>query len=328
MGKDSPDAAPPRQLDVELSQILSQWPALLRGEQENTPGAVKNDLSNLNLSLEGADGTTGLYDLLASGTDRVGGIQREADSTARGAAYADLRNLNPEQSRLYDALAADAEAGLKAGDRLTREETFNTVNPIRNDWAARGLGNSAPAQLDEAVNLVTAGRGVGQQRRANAGAVASLGNQMYTAPALAYASDDVSGAQSFMGFGSGYSQQPSILEQLGGYSQDIFQGNWNAENANNINRANARNATTTGAVTAGTAIGLALLCWAAREVFGAEDPKWKQFREWMLLRGPIKFRNWYLMHGERWARRLAANPVAKNVVRRWMERRIVEVSHV
>lgn len=259
MGKDSPDAAPPRQLDDELSQILSQWPALLRGEQENTPGAVKNDLSNLNLSLEGADGTTGLYDLLASGTERVGGIQREANTTARGAAYADLRNLNPEQARLYDLLAADAEAGLKAGDRMTREETFNTVNPIRNDWAARGLGNSAPAQLDEAVNLVTAGRGVGQQRRSNAGAVANLGSQLYTAPAMAYAGDDVAGAQNFMGFGSAYGQQPSILEQLGGYGSDLFNTNFNATNANNISRANANNAGIAGATTAAATIGSAAI---------------------------------------------------------------------
>lgn len=385
MGKDSPDAAPPRQLDVELQQILSQWPALLRGEQANTPGAVGLDLSNLELALEGAPAgtrsmpytkevsgyrntktgefstepprnafgkvsrdwtpwtqqqqafqdvdtpaTPGLYDLLQTGSTRIGEIQRDANTTSRTATYNDLRNLNPEQARLYDLLASDAEAGLKAGDRLTREEQFNTVNPIRSDWAARGLGNSAPAQLDEAVNLVTAGRGVGQQRRANAAGTAQLGSQLYSLPSLTFAPDTMGTTQNFLGFGSGYGQQPSILQQLGGYGSDLFNTNFNATAANNINRANANNAQSAGAASAAAGIGAALImaCWAAREVFGAHDPQWKQFRQWMLTLASDRFRNWYLINGPRWAERLAANPVAKLIVRRWMERKIQEVQYV
>lgn len=264
----------------------------------------------------------GLYDLLQSGTERFGQIQNEANTASRTATYNDLRRLNPGQASLYDLLTADAAAGIKAGDRLTPEETFNTVNPVRANWAARGLGNSAPGQLDEAVNLVTAGRGVGQQRRGNAASTAQLGNQLYTAPALAFAPDTTGGAQNFLGYGGGYGQQPNILQQLGGYGSDLFNTNFNAEAASNISKANARNANTQAAV--GTALTVAplLFCWAAREVYGAQDPRWLQFRHWLLNFAPAKLRRWYVNHGPRWAERLHNHPPAKATVRRWMDRRL------
>lgn len=387
MGKSSPDPAPPRQLDVELQQILSQGPALLSSQQLLNPQFAGLDLRNLKLALEGAPGgkqtlyenistdawrntrtgqisrtkpapetafgkdagglwepyqmnetitrevdtpsSPGLYDILGTASERLGTIQNQANTRARTATVADLRQVNPQQAALYDSLAADAAAGLKAGDRLTPEQTYNIVNPIRADWARRGLGNSAPAQLNEAVQLFAGGNALGQQRRGNAASVAQMGNQMYSLPALTFSPDATGTAQNFLGFGSSYGQQPSILEQLGGYGSDLFNTNFNATSANNIAKANADNATKAGAASAAAGIGAALIlaCWAAREVFGERDPKWRQFRTWMLLRAPQKFRNWYLIHGPRWAARLALNPRAKTVVRRWMERRILEVNH-
>jgi hypothetical protein len=66
----------------------------------------------------------------------------------------------------------------------------------------------------------------------------------------------------------------------------------------------------------------AAACWAAREVFGVDNPKWRQFRAWLLVKAPRKLREWYLQHGAKWAARLHANPAAKPAVRRWMEKRI------
>jgi hypothetical protein len=72
-------------------------------------------------------------------------------------------------------------------------------------------------------------------------------------------------------------------------------------------------------------LGAGALCWAAREVFGAEDGRWLMFRHWLLFAAPAKVRNWYLHNGQAWAERLKHNPAAKAVVRRWMERRIAYV---
>ena len=58
MGKDSPDAAPPRDLAKEISQILSQSGALYNSEAQYGPLNLGLDLNNLNLALEGTPGGT------------------------------------------------------------------------------------------------------------------------------------------------------------------------------------------------------------------------------------------------------------------------------
>lgn len=318
-----------RTLGDEIRSVLDLGPDVLASQQELSPGANRLELQNiydLLLGTDGKAGTLGLYTntVLPALTD----AQNTAVSSTRssflddlgsmgGSATEGIRSLNPSQSRLYDLLATDAEAGLKAGDRLTREETYNTVNPIRSDWASRGLGASAPAQLDEAVNLLTAGRGVGQQRRANAAGVAELGNRYYTQPALnilGAASAPTNQAQSFVAGTQQEAEPFNMLSQLGGYSQGLYGQNYSG--ALNTNLQNSQNATQLWSGLFG------MFCWSAREVFGAADPRWKQFRDWMLLRAPVKFRTWYCIHGERWAQRLAAHPRHKAIVRRWMERKI------
>ena len=69
----------------------------------------------------------------------------------------------------------------------------------------------------------------------------------------------------------------------------------------------------------GAAIGL---CWVAREVYGATNPKWKQFREWMLNDSPSWFRKLYIKHGEKFAKFISDKPRIKAIIRKWMNTRI------
>jgi len=69
----------------------------------------------------------------------------------------------------------------------------------------------------------------------------------------------------------------------------------------------------------GAAIGL---CWVAREVYGATNPKWKQFREWMLNDSPSWFRKLYIKHGEKFAKFISDKPRIKAIIRTWMNTRI------
>lgn len=50
----------------------------------------------------------------------------------------------------------------------------------------------------------------------------------------------------------------------------------------------------------GTAAGIAamMMCWVARRVYGASDPKWLLVRQYMLTRASDELRNFYIARGE------------------------------
>lgn len=69
------------------------------------------------------------------------------------------------------------------------------------------------------------------------------------------------------------------------------------------------------------ALGLAL-CWVAREVYGAENPKWTQFRDWMLSNASDDFVDAYIQHGPKIAEFISDKPDLKNMIRSWMDSKI------
>jgi hypothetical protein len=68
-------------------------------------------------------------------------------------------------------------------------------------------------------------------------------------------------------------------------------------------------------------------CWVAREVYGIDNPKWLRFREWMLNDSPAPFRYLYLRYGERFAAFISNKPKLKNIIRKWMDKRIGNAPH-
>jgi hypothetical protein len=72
----------------------------------------------------------------------------------------------------------------------------------------------------------------------------------------------------------------------------------------------------------GTYAGMAAMCWVAREVYGVDNPKWLQFREWMLEDSPSWFRSLYIKYGERFAKFISNKPLLKTIIRKWMNTRI------
>jgi hypothetical protein len=63
-------------------------------------------------------------------------------------------------------------------------------------------------------------------------------------------------------------------------------------------------------------------CWVAREVYGADNPKWLEFREWMFTKASDNLRNFYLKYGERIAESIRNKPKIKAVIRKWMDSKI------
>ena len=62
-----------------------------------------------------------------------------------------------------------------------------------------------------------------------------------------------------------------------------------------------------------------LACWIAREVFGEDNPKWLQFREYLETKAPKWFYDFYLENGEAIAEEIKDKPEVKSRVRDLME---------
>lgn len=63
----------------------------------------------------------------------------------------------------------------------------------------------------------------------------------------------------------------------------------------------------------------ASLCWVAREVYGEDDPKWLQFREWVIGYSPDWFYKAYSKYGEKVAKVVAKVPALKLAIRPFMD---------
>lgn len=66
----------------------------------------------------------------------------------------------------------------------------------------------------------------------------------------------------------------------------------------------------------------AFSCWVAREVYGATNPRWLAFREWLFDDAPDWFFKLYMTHGKRFAKFISNKPWLKSLIRRWMDKKI------
>jgi len=62
-----------------------------------------------------------------------------------------------------------------------------------------------------------------------------------------------------------------------------------------------------------------MLCWVAREVYGATNPRWIYMRDYVMNEAPIEFQLFYAQYGPHIALEIAANPEAKQHLRGLMD---------
>ena len=77
-----------------------------------------------------------------------------------------------------------------------------------------------------------------------------------------------------------------------------------------------------GAAASGGGTLLSGFCWVAREVYGAHNPAWLDFRQWMFSSAPKWFFKLYLTFGERFANFIKDKPRLKARIRMWMDSKI------
>jgi len=61
------------------------------------------------------------------------------------------------------------------------------------------------------------------------------------------------------------------------------------------------------------------LCWVAREVYGEDDPRWMEFRDWLVGHSPDWFFNAYDKYGKAVAKVVRKVPFLKSVIRPFMD---------
>jgi hypothetical protein len=241
-----------------------------------------------------------------------------------------------QQDPLLQQQNTIASGLLANGGNLSASELRNVQQSSRAGFAARGLDATNASVVDEAMqtdaqrrarllqNMGIAQNVVGQNQaqtgliNSNNASLFGLANNMTTA-SNAYARNQ--------------------FDPFNAYGQDLANTNYNAGQARTIanqNQSTALQIANMNAAAAkqggilsgiGSLIGGSngIFCWAARAVFGEDNPKWLLFREWMLTKAPNEVFSYYLMHGEELAERVKASPELRAELLPLMENCILEL---
>ena len=263
------------------------------------------------------------------------------------------------QAAQNEALQFGAQAGNVAGQTnldaamrtaLANQQAQNQFNLFNAEQLTNmGLQNRAFQSSQQQQNIANLGM-LGQARQGEMGANRAFQSQlvgMYgaafdpMATVLGRPSGAMGVGQQQQGFAAGMQQA------MGGNVFDPNAGvNLALQNASNLGNYQAATygaqAGAEGAIAAGMmqGIGSAIggfagggfvnpfakkkpdTCWVAREVYGEENPRWIQFREWLMVKAPSWFRKLYIKYGEGFAKWIKNKPRIKNLIRKWMDSRI------
>ena len=299
-------------------------------------------------TIEGRPAQMGALDLTAEATRRSAALDREAQSLQRqqeidilgkyGAQTTDaLRAADPYSRAIAEAQQQYAQDLYGKAGMLSMEDQRMAEQQARAQGLASGrIGDSSTiaAQALNRQNALAqrsqmaqqAGAQAFQYNRALSGDIANI---LIGRPSTAYGM----GSQSF-GQGANLAAQPTG-PQLFDPNAGINIALQNASNQGNYQSSiYAAKAGREGAIIGGIASGVGALgggligkyCWVAREVYGEKNPKWKQFRSWLLDDAPKWFLGLYLKYGERFAAFIRNKPKLKAIIRKWMDSRIANRS--
>jgi hypothetical protein len=264
-----------------------------------------------------------------------------------------FKATNPELAGLLDQMVSTTSTNLSYGAALDPVLQRNISQQVRAAQATRGMGYGQGDAAEEALASVVGGQNLYQTRLSQAAGAAQLYAGIYpqlNAPTFtgnAGASPNLlasflGGAGSSAGYAAGQFGSP-----FNNYSSNLYDTNLGAQiNYNNTIanlRAQGASQIAGGATNMVGGMGNAGMfgggggggggyvganpggggywsgwCWVAREVFGEADPRWQQFRGWLLAEAPAKLRGVYLRCGERFAKKLRTRPKLKAAVKVWM----------
>ena len=293
MGREATRAL--READPFSSMMLGDMSGLAR---EELAGPAQGQYSGL-LGMMGEQAQEGL----AAGSDLSARERRNAEQEARQAMEARGRQLDPmaavaELENLERArMARRSERRGYAGQVMQSEDARREA---ARRYAQQTMGASRAMSADPFMAILGRPSGMGQQI-----AQAGLG-----------------AGQAGLGAGPGvvFNPEAGLSYMLGQQGQQM---GLQAAQAGASARRGAGMMGMAGNILGGMATGgTGFFCWIAREVYGESNPKWMQFREWMLNHAPIWFRDWYLLNGEAVAESIRDKPEVKARIKIFMDSKL------
>lgn len=326
-----------------LEAQIELAPELMASEREFRPQQQQLDIDLLRSALYGSDGQAGLLDMYGGagagaraqevGMGQYTREQAAADKRAQVEGDmalvreygAEARDAFKEANPLMEALERDAMQSIEGQGRLSDQERREISQPLLAQYTAAGrsFDNAAAQDLfrrtDDVRNQrLMQARGYGTQ-------VAGM-RQQYD-PFMAILGRQGTGNQIYgqqMGMAGGLNKGAFFNPEAGvGYTSQAYANQVNLAGAQAAARGNAMGGLFSGL---GTAVGgmaqAGMFCWVAREVYGETNPKWVQFRQWLIYKAPMWLVKLYYKHGEKFAKYISNKPALKNIIRNWMDRRI------
>jgi hypothetical protein len=313
---------------AEYNREVQSIAESLGGDRASRIASIKAEMAQL----ESSPGQRGLFDLLEEQSTRAGALQREQLQLQREADVGALQQFAPQVVEAYRAAdpastAIAERVSRRAMGELTPEEERNIQQRSRQASLARGrIGDSSSLAAEALGRSNYTAQFAPQAFAMNRQLAGDIGSTILGRPSAAIGLGGQILGQAQQGAAGPVGPQlfdPNVginlaLQQRG---QDVtFQGMMAQADA-------ARSAGLMGGIGGiaqgiGAAGGLASFCWVAREVYGIENPKWLQFRYWMLNDAPSWFRNLYMKYGERIAKFISNKPRIKSIIRKWMNTKI------
>lgn len=232
------------------------------------------------------------------------------------------QSLQRQQANLEYGLGAQQQA---FGQALQREQLGMGAQETAFQQAlARGQAEQGRMQAGTAIQAGQAQLGAGAMGQLQA-AQAPVLQAFYKQPILQGAANS---AQQ-MGYNMGQAAGPQLFNPESQTGMGSIYGAYNAQMnlAGAQAQANASKSAGKSSMT-GSIIGGALgaiggiFCWVAREVYGSENPKWLEFRRWILTNSSPELLDAYIEHGEEFAKFISDKPKLKQLVKAWMDSKI------
>ena len=273
---------------------------LLAAERRNRPEYTALELADIETMAFGGDDQEGIVQLLGRQSEMAGEIQREELKRQRESDVGALQEFAPQVVEAYrgaDPYSTEIAESMsrKAMGQLTPEEQRGVDQRARQGSLARGrIGDSsslaaeALGRSDYTAQFAQPAFGMNRQLAGDVGmtllgrpsASIGLGGQV-----LGQAQQGAAGQMGPQLFDPNMGINMA-LQQRG---QDInYQGAMAQANASRSGGIMGGIGSIVGGMATG---GTGFFCWVAREVYGIENPKWLEFREWMLNDSPSWFRN-------------------------------------
>ncbi len=265
------------------------------------------------------------------GTDLVG-LNNQAsaggnlNSSRAGAAEAAMRG---EAARTLGNLSAQMRSnayttGLQLAEQARQSNMGSSLSALNQQGTLAGQGLNAlnlaeQARQSEIKNRLSANAQLGQSAQLGyEGADVANGLGLGNANALLGAGgilQDDANAQNAANFQAWQMQDSRANDLLSRYYKIIGAGNW-GQTTTQTTPVQQKGILDQGLGLAQKAASVySSFCWVAREVYGEENPKWRQFRFWMITKSPNWFYHLYLYHGEEFSRFISNKPKLKSAIR-------------